>query len=197
MRPSKDEMWLSICKELAKQTTCVRKGVGCVLLDANGHVLSTGYNGVAAGLPHCNEKEKFDIAIKCDTCSSQIGKGSCNASACPGWNPKKSLVPTDAKREVGNWVSYHPHACEGAKYDSGEGLGKCQAIHAEQNALLQCPDIMKIHTCYTTSSPCNEQCIKLLLNTSCQRIVFLEEYSKSGKDAWLAAGREWVQHDEC
>jgi dCMP deaminase len=97
---------------------------------------------------------------------------------------------------IGREISevFYPHACEGAKYDSGEGLGKCQAIHAEQNALLQCPDIMKIHTCYTTSSPCNEQCIKLLLNTSCQRIVFLEEYSKSGKDAWLAAGREWVHH---
>jgi dCMP deaminase len=92
------------------------------------------------------------------------------------------------------WIK-HPNACEGAKYDSGEGLGKCQAIHAEQNALLQCPDIMKIHTCYTTSSPCNEQCIKLLLNTSCQRIVFLEEYSKSGREAWLNAGREWVHHN--
>jgi hypothetical protein len=86
----------------------------------------------------------------------------------------------------------YPHACEGAKYNSGEGLGKCQAIHAEQNALLQCPDIMKIHTCYVTTSPCNEQCIKLLLNTPCQRIVFLEEYSKSGKEAWISAGREWI-----
>jgi dCMP deaminase len=160
MRPSKDEVWLNICKELARQTTCVRKGVGCVLLDANGHVLSTGYNGVAAGLPHCNELVLLDL--------THSGRQS--------------------SREE------YPHACEGAKYDSGEGLGKCQAIHAEQNALLQCPDIMKIHTCYTTSSPCNEQCIKLLLNTSCQRIVFLEEYSKSGKEAWLAAGREWVHH---
>jgi dCMP deaminase len=156
-------MWLNICKELAKQTTCVRKGVGCVLLDANGHVLSTGYNGVASGLPHCNESEEDFIAN-----AFYIGKSEMKV--------------------------VYPHACEGAKYDSGEGLGKCQAIHAEQNALLQCPDIMKIHTCYTTSSPCNEQCIKLLLNTSCQRIVFLEEYSKSGKEAWLAAGREWVLH---
>lgn len=173
MRPSKDQMWLNICKELAKQTTCIRKGVGCVLLDANGHVLSTGYNGVAAGLPHCNE-EKHLLEER-----SQLILGN----GVPHY-----------KREVINVKTHHPHACEGAKYDSGEGLGKCQAIHAEQNALLQCPDVMKIHTCYTTSSPCAEQCIKLLLNTSCQRIVFLEEYSKSGKDAWLAAGREWVKH---
>jgi dCMP deaminase len=164
MRPSKDEVWLNICKELARQTTCVRKGVGCVLLDANGYVLSTGYNGVASGLPHCNHSIK-DLYARLDE----------------NGNVKLSGLT-------------YPYACEGAKYDNGEGLGKCQAIHAEQNALLQCPDIMKIHTCYTTSSPCNEQCIKLLLNTSCQRIVFLEEYSKSGKEAWLAAGREWVHH---
>ncbi len=169
MRPSKDSMWLNVCKELAKQTTCVRKGVGCVLLDANGHVLSTGYNGVAAGLHHCNEELTETIQFY-----------NKDRGELEPWN---------------NWTrKSYPHACEGAKYDSGEGLGKCQAIHAEQNALLQCPDIMKIHTCYTTSSPCNEQCIKLLLNTSCQRIVFLEEYSKSGKEAWLAAGREWVKH---
>jgi len=166
MRPSKDQIWLNICKELAKQTTCVRKGVGCVLLDANGHVLSTGYNGVASGLPHCNEERKDGVWYGIESPEKLKSKLHCE----------------------------YPHACEGAKYDSGEGLGKCQAIHAEQNALLQCPDIMKIHTCYTTSSPCNEQCIKLLLNTSCQRIVFLEEYSKSGKEAWLAAGREWVYH---
>ena len=158
MIPIKDEVWINICNVLARQTTCVRKGVGCVLLDANGHVLSTGYNGVASGLPHCNE-EVVDVV--------------------PYYNKDRGTIEPWRTMKL---IKY-PHACEGAKYDSGEGLGKCQAIHAEQNALLQCPDIMKIHTCYTTTSPCAEQCIKLLLNTSCQRIVFLEEYSKSAKDA--------------
>ncbi len=141
LRPSKDELWLAVCAELSKQSTCARKGVGCVLLDKHGHVLSTGYNGVASGLKHCNE---------------------------------------------------NPEDCEGSKYDKGEGLGKCKAIHAEQNALLQCSNVMAIHTCYVSTSPCEEQCIKMLLNTSCQRIVFTKEYSKSGKKEWIKSGREWT-----
>jgi dCMP deaminase len=161
MRPSKHEMWLNICKQLATQSTCVRKGVGCVLLDKYGHVLSTGWNGVAAGRPHCNDQVILELYHSGQQSSEE----------------------------------YYPNACEGAKYDSGEGLGKCRAVHAEQNALLQCPDINAVHTCYTTASPCAEQCTKLLLNTSCQRIIFLEEYSKSGKEMWLEAGREWIHYN--
>jgi len=40
------------CKD---RSTCLRRSVGCVLLDADNHVIATGYNGVAAGMPHCNE----------------------------------------------------------------------------------------------------------------------------------------------
>ena len=55
MRPSKDITFLNIAETLALRTTCVRRGVGCVLTNASGHILSTGYNGTAASLPHCNE----------------------------------------------------------------------------------------------------------------------------------------------
>ncbi len=105
----------------AQRGTCPRRRVGCVLLNVKGHILSTGYNGVAAGLPHC-------------------GKGS---------------------------------MCKGGTHPSGEGLDECQAIHAEQNALLQCRDVYDIHTAYVTTAPC-VTCTKLLLNTSCQRIVYSE-----------------------
>jgi len=83
--------------------------------------------------------------------------------------------------------------CPGASYSSGSGLNKCEAIHAEQNALLQCSDMFNIETCYCTVAPCIT-CVKLLLNTSCKNIIFLEEYSNSGKDLWKKAGREWRNH---
>lgn len=84
--------------------------------------------------------------------------------------------------------------CPGHGLPSGQGLDLCEAVHAEQNALLQCPDVWDIGSCYTTASPCIT-CVKLLLNTSCQRIVFLEEYPHStAKELWLASGvREWKQ----
>ena len=57
MRLSRDEWALKLALLTAQRTTCCRRAVGCVLLNARGHVLSTGYNGVAAGLPHCNHVE--------------------------------------------------------------------------------------------------------------------------------------------
>lgn len=67
--------------------------------------------------------------------------------------------------------------CPGMAFDNGEGLEYCEAIHAEANALLDCRDIRQILTCYVTASPCLH-CVKLLLNTSCQRIVFRQPFTK-------------------
>jgi len=120
------------------------------MLNSRGHVLATGYNGVAAGLPHCNQHDPYH----------PLG---------------------------------FPHICEGARSPSGTNLDGCQAIHAEQNALLQCRDIYQIHTVYVTASPC-VTCCKLLLNTSCERIVYVEEYPHSAaRDLWTGAGRSWEQ----
>ena len=49
-------------------------------------------------------------------------------------------------------------------------------VHAEMNALLQCHDVNLIHTCYVTVSPC-VTCTKLLLNTACQRVIYVERYA--------------------
>lgn len=57
-------------------------------------------------------------------------------------------------------------------------LHLCRAIHAEQNALLFCPDINKIEKAYITYSPCNS-CMKLFLNTSCKEIIYLEDYKEN------------------
>lgn len=82
--------------------------------------------------------------------------------------------------------------CKGAHQPSGTALHACEAIHAEANALIQCHDVDRIHTCYCTASPC-VQCLRLLLNTSCGRIVFAEQYPHSeSRDMWISAGREWV-----
>ena len=150
MRLTRDEWAMQMAVVTAQRATCIRRRVGCVLLDGRGLVLSTGYNGVASGRPHCNE--------------SVIG----------------------GLREF-------PHACPGWKAPSGESLDGCHAIHAEQNALLQCTDVWRIDTCYATSSPCMT-CIKLLLNTSCNRIVFAEPYAHGDARAlWEGANRKWEQ----
>lgn len=153
-RPTKHEWAIGLATLTAERSTCCRRKVGCVLLNERGHVLSTGYNGVAAGLPHCNERK---------------------------WRETEG---------PGEWV--FPNACEGAKSESGTNLDACQAIHAEQNALLQCKNVYEIDTCVVTTAPCIT-CTKLLLNTSCSTILFVDEYANSGGQLWLAAGRAWFK----
>lgn len=81
--------------------------------------------------------------------------------------------------------------CAGAAAPSGEGLDLCEAIHAEQNALLQCGDVYQIHSAFVTASPC-VTCVKLLLNTSCQDIYFSEPYPHDDAERlWKQAGRNW------
>lgn len=82
-------------------------------------------------------------------------------------------------------------ACPGLTAQSGEGLDECYAIHAEQNALLQCADVQKIHTCYVTVSPC-VHCVKLLLNTGCSRIVTSDVYDVRSKELWERGGGTWL-----
>ena len=137
-RPSKDNTFLSMAIRLSEQTTCRRRAVGCILVNKHNHIIGSGYNGVAAGLPHC-----LDIP------------------------------------------------CGGQDYASGEGLDVCEAIHAEQNALMQCSNIHEIVKAYVTTEPCMH-CTKMLLNTSCKEIYFLNDYDAGGKTLWFNANRKWI-----
>jgi dCMP deaminase len=121
--------------------TCLRRQVGCVLVNSRKHVLATGYVGTPAGFPHCEE----------------IG-------------------------------------CLREETESGMDLYKCRSVHAEMNALLQCRNVFEIDTAYITCSPC-VICTRLLLNTSCQRIIFLEEYPQpEAKELWLTTFRHWIKY---
>lgn len=81
--------------------------------------------------------------------------------------------------------------CAGAFAASGQNMDGCEAVHAEQNALLQCKDPDKIFTCYTYScSPCMN-CLKLLLNSGCERLVFHEVYDQRVLDLWTKTGRSY------
>ena len=142
-RLGRDEYFLQMALLVAQRATCVRRKVGCVLTNHYGHVLATGYNGVAAGRRHCIDRP-----------------------------------------------------CAGADLPSGEGLHLCEAVHAEQNALIQCRDTTTIHSAYCTASPCM-LCLRMLMNTSCERLLFREVYPHpEAETQWRASGREWIHVPE-
>jgi dCMP deaminase len=140
-RLSKDETFVRMAIILSKRSTCLRRNVGCILVDKYNHIIGSGYNGNASGLIHC-----IDIA------------------------------------------------CPGATLPSGEGLNICEAIHAEQNALMQCIDVQAITTIYTTSFPCMH-CLKMLLNTSCKHIVYYHRYADFLQTSvlWERSGRTYAE----
>lgn len=152
-RISRDEWGLRLAEVVALRATCLRRSVGCVLMDRDGYILATGFNGRAAGLPHCNESSGVVV------------------------------------NSVFNYVDVYSHACPGATSPSGTNLDACEALHAEQNALLRCRDVREIYTAYVTVSPCIT-CVKLLLNTSTERIVFRAPYAHdvAARKLW---GRDW------
>lgn len=134
----KHQVFLAMAGVLATLSTCKRRSVGCLIVNAHGKILASGYNGVPSGFPHC------------------------------------ALRP-----------------CDGANKPSGTNLDLCEAIHAEANALILCHRPDEIYACYTTTSPCIH-CIKMLLNTPCQHIFFIEAYPDlRPKELWLKGQRSW------
>jgi dCMP deaminase len=141
-RPSLDRYYLTIALAISSRSTCLDKQVGCVLTDATGIILATGYNGAPHGHVHCTD---LGFCIK---------DASGNPATCP-------------------------------------------SAHAEQNALLHCSDIGKVHTAYLTLSPCIA-CVRMLLNTNCSRIIYTkahrhDEPAKLWKEC--RPNGEWQQID--
>jgi dCMP deaminase len=54
MRPEIDEYFLKLATVVAERSTCLRHHMGAVAV-RDKHILSTGYNGAAAGLKDCLE----------------------------------------------------------------------------------------------------------------------------------------------
>ena len=63
-RPSWDEYFATLAKQVSTRTTCLRRAVGAVVVKEN-RILATGYNGVPRGMDHCSEvgclREKLGV----------------------------------------------------------------------------------------------------------------------------------------
>jgi dCMP deaminase len=53
-RPSWDQYFMTITRQVAERSTCTRAKVGAVIV-RDKNILATGYNGAPAGLPHCTD----------------------------------------------------------------------------------------------------------------------------------------------
>lgn len=145
VRLSRTQYYLAMLKLVASRSTCIRRAVGAIIIDKDGHVLSTGYNGVPINFDHCTD------------------------------NP-----------------------CLGASDVPGD-TSNCMAVHAEQNALLQCNDISRAHTIFCSCVPCFI-CAKMIANTEIVAVICETDYAdKRGlkilheKGCFIeVAGKDWL-----
>lgn len=121
-------------------------------------------------------------------------RGTCSRRkvGCVFVNKRNHVIATGYNGAPSGFKHCIDDPCDGTKFKSGEGLEECEAIHAEQNAILQCKDVYDIDRVYTTVEPCIH-CIKLLLNTSANQIIYGEQYvHEKARKLWKTSGRGYT-----
>lgn len=53
IRPTKEENFLDIAREISKRSTCLRRRYGAVIVSKDGRIVSTGYNGAPRTRKNC------------------------------------------------------------------------------------------------------------------------------------------------
>jgi dCMP deaminase len=69
-RPSTDDILMRIAELWAMRSTCGGAQVGAVLA-RDGRVLSTGYNGAPAGMPHCS-CVRYEVDPEQEPCATSV-----------------------------------------------------------------------------------------------------------------------------
>ncbi|MBN2402046.1 MAG: dCMP deaminase family protein [Spirochaetes bacterium] len=54
-RPSWDDYFMKIARDVSERATCIRRKVGAVIVK-DKRILSTGYNGAPTGIAHCTKE---------------------------------------------------------------------------------------------------------------------------------------------
>jgi len=127
-RLSHDDYYLIMARIAALRGTCARRTVGCILVDADYRVLSTGYNGVPSGEPHC-------IDNPCEGANDPSGDTTrCRAIHAEINAVKPLLDNPGCQRVVRAYISVAPcSAC--AEYL----WSKCKRLH-EVHVIRSYPD---------------------------------------------------------
>ena len=120
-RPSWDEYFLTLAKDVSTRATCDRKSVGAIIVDKRHRIVSTGYNGAAKGMPHCDEVghllKEVDGRESCvrtlhaesnalDDAGRRADGGTIYVTVIPCFNCALRIVNAGIRRVV--WDEYYP-----------------------------------------------------------------------------------------
>lgn len=158
-----DEYFYNICRQVARNSKCFSRRIGCVLV-YDKSIISTGYNGPPRGIPRCDLRWRLDHNL-CEKVKDIDEKDSFSG-VCP--------------RRVLN-------------YKSGEGLELCVAGHAERNALINAARNgirTKGATLYvTTGIPCKD-CLIEIINAGIREIVVVSLKTYDDQSMYLVSNSD-------
>lgn len=106
-----DTYFMRIAREVSERSTCDRKHVGAVIV-RDRNILSTGYNGSIAGMPHCDDvghmmenghcvgtiHAEANAILQAAKHGVSISAGAIYVSASPCWNCFKMIANAGLKR---------------------------------------------------------------------------------------------------
>lgn len=106
-----DTYFMRIAREVAERSTCDRKHVGAVIV-RDRTILSTGYNGSIAGMPHCDDvghmmedghcvatiHAEANAVLQAAKNGVSIAEAGVYVTASPCWNCFKMLANAGIKR---------------------------------------------------------------------------------------------------
>ena len=144
-----DEVGMKVAEAYSKLSTCCRKNVGVAILDEKGHTISTGYNGVPAGMKHCNEvftkedikdprfmdkhlsfSKKYEIHAEANAIltAGKLGSDLSNATLYTTLSPcqdcTKMIIASGIKRVVYRDLYDREHTCLEVLRDAGIKIEK-------------------------------------------------------------------------
>ena len=139
----RDVYYLNLTRIIADSSKCLSRKVGTLIVK-DDCIISTGRNGPARGVKHCDERNMYFY-------SEIVHKGFV----------AEQLINKECPRKLFG-------------YKSGEGLELCQAAHAEINAIIQCArmgHVTKDATIYINLNPC-KNCVIAIINSGIKRVVY-------------------------
>ena len=113
-RPTLDEYYIEIAKVVSLRSTCLRKHLGCVIVN-NGEIISTGYNNPPRSESHC---------LECTKCNN--GKDTAAYLSCPAVHAEQNAIISAARKDMIGATLY----LGGYNVKSGEAI-ECDAWPCE------------------------------------------------------------------
>lgn len=130
-RPSWDETWLAVARDVARRSLCDRDRVGAVIVDYRNRIVATGYNGAPRGFQHggqscstwCARAQSVDAVQPLLRQRQQL---AADYSDCPSLHAEINAISVcDQSVREGGTIYITSHACfQCAKEIANAGLAR-------------------------------------------------------------------------